>query len=250
MKGQAVVVTGGGGGIGQALVEGFAAEGADVVVADVDAGRAQLAAEMVGQMGGRGLAVQADLSHTADVNRVIDTALDAFGRVDVLCNNAGIVDGFHLADELDEGLWDRVMDINLKAAYLAVRRALPSMLERNYGVILNTASIAGLRGGRHGLAYTVSKHGLLGLTQSIAASFGDDGIRCNAISPGGVNTPILGTLRGDVPPRVQRMQARYANRPPRDEPSAIANLAVFLASDKAESINGVNIVVDRGWLVW
>jgi 3-oxoacyl-[acyl-carrier protein] reductase len=86
------------------------------------------------------------LSRAEDVNRVIDTALDAFGRVDVLCNNAGIPDGFHMADDLDESLWDRVIDINLKAAYLAARRVLPSMLERNHGVIINMASIAAVRG--------------------------------------------------------------------------------------------------------
>jgi NAD(P)-dependent dehydrogenase (short-subunit alcohol dehydrogenase family) len=190
------------------------------------------------------------LSRAEDVNRVIDTALDAFGRVDVLCNNAGIPDGFHMADDLDESLWDRVIDINLKAAYLAARRVLPSMLERNHGVIINMACIAAVRGGRSGLAYTVSKHGLIGLTQSIAATFGGDGIRCNAISPGGVNTPIIEaaweTSRG-IPSRIQSV---FADRPPRDEPSAISDLAIFLASEKATSINGVNILVDRGWLTW
>ena len=192
----------------------------------------------------------ANVASEADVDRMIATATSTYGRLDILCNNAGVMDLMMPAHEASVELWDRVIAINLTGPFLACRRAIPLMLEQGGGKIINTASEAGLRGGTAGTPYTVSKHGVVGLTKSIAFHYGDRGIRCNAICPGGVSTAI-GIGRGTpseaglkkIQPIISPwLGSRIA------QPEEQAAVVAFLASDEASYINGAILPVDNGWL--
>jgi NAD(P)-dependent dehydrogenase (short-subunit alcohol dehydrogenase family) len=192
--------------------------------------------------------VRANVTVQADVERLV-AAANELGRLDIVCNNAGIMDRFLPAGEVTDDLWQRVLDVNLTGPLRLVRAALPLLLQNGHGVIINIASVGGLAGGRAGAAYTASKHGLIGLTKNIAATYGSDGLRCVAIAPGGVNTGIpLGgepSERGfGALNRVMPSNIRMA------EPAELANVATFLASDEASFINGTVITADGGWLAF
>jgi NAD(P)-dependent dehydrogenase (short-subunit alcohol dehydrogenase family) len=222
-------------------------EGALVVVSDRDRDRVRETVKAIDVAGGKSVGVVGDVTKPADADRFVGTAIEAGGRIDVLCNNAGVMDRRLGAHEVDEDLWDRVLGVNLTGPYLMARRAIPIMLERKAGVIINTASVAGLRGGRAGAAYTASKFGLIGLTQSIAAFYGRDGIRCNAICPGSVATNITADS-GELSALGVRTFEAVGYRPPQAQPADIAAVALFLASAQSGYINGATIVVDGGLL--
>lgn len=245
-EGSSVIVTGGGSGIGLSTVLQFAQAGARVVVADIDATRADEAVRQVGDLGGAAVAVAGDLGEQSVVDRVVATAVDAFGGVDVLVNNAGIMDEMDGPQETSDAVWERVIRINLTAPFLLTRAVLPLMLAKGKGAIVNTASEAGLRGSAAGTAYTVSKHGVIGLTKSTAIHMRDKGIRVNAVAPGGVATNI----EVHIDPEHAGIAAlgpymvgigRVA------DPSELASVIVFLASDAASNVNGVILPVDNGW---
>lgn len=241
LKDRVAVVTGAGSGIGLAITQRFVSEGAAVVGADVaDDHLARLAA-----LGGV-TAVRANVTSPADMDRLVEVAA-AQGRLGILVNNAGIMDGFRPVTEVTDEVWERVLAVNLTGPMMLTRAALPTMLAAGGGVIINISSIGGLVGGRAGAAYTASKHGLIGLTKNIAATYGSDGIRCVAIAPGGVNTGI--PLGGEPSERGYATLSKTLQANPRmGEPEEIANLAAFLASDQASFINGSVIVADGGWL--
>jgi NAD(P)-dependent dehydrogenase (short-subunit alcohol dehydrogenase family) len=187
---QVVLVTGAASGIGRALVQRFVAEGAAVVAVDiVETTLRALVAELE-QQGAKVTACVANVASDTDVASMLATTTSAYGRLDILCNNAGIMDLMMSAADLPLDLWERVLSVNLYGPFLACRRAIPLFLEQGGGSIVNTASEAGIRGGAAGTAYTVSKHGVVGLTRSIAFHYGERGIRCNAVCPGGVATAI------------------------------------------------------------
>ena len=247
LRDRSAVITGAGSGIGAAMAAVFAKAGARVVACDLVAERVERVAREIVEGGGSAVAVAGDVTRGADADRFLKAALDLSGRVDIVCNNAGIMDRRMPVGEVGEELWNKVLAVNLTGPYLLCHRAVNLMLEANPpgGVIVNTASVAGLRGGRAGAAYTASKHGLVGLTQNIAATYGPDGIRCNAICPGGVATQIM-----DVGPPSERgsRMYQYIYRPEATDPVNIANLALFLASDAAVFINGSAVVADGGML--
>jgi NAD(P)-dependent dehydrogenase (short-subunit alcohol dehydrogenase family) len=224
----------------------FAAEGAKVLVADVNAETAKAVVAEIEASGGAAVAVTGDLSEPEVVDRVVGTAVETFGGIDVLVNNAGIMDRMSAVVDVTDAEWERVIRVNLTAPFLLTRAALPHMLAKGKGAIVNTASEASLRGSASGTAYTVSKHGVAGLTKSVAVMYRENGIRANAIAPGGTATNIafdidpashgpaaLGPYRGNV--------GRVASA---DEQAAAI---VFLASDAASNINGVILPVDNGW---
>lgn len=242
------VVTGAASGIGRALVTQFVAEGAAVVAVDIaEEALQQVVAEWQAQ-GGRATACVANIAVDADVERMLNTAIASYGQLDILCNNAGIMDRMTPAADVPLDLWERVLAVNLTGPFLACRRAIPLMLQRGGGSIVNTASEAGFRGGAAGTPYTVSKHGVVGLTRSIAFHYGDQGIRCNAVAPGGVETAIgvggmpheagltrvMGAIKGIV--------GSFAAKP-----EQIASVIAFLASDEASNVNGVILPADHGW---
>jgi Dehydrogenases with different specificities (related to short-chain alcohol dehydrogenases) len=251
LDGKAVIVTGGGSGQGRAASLLFAEEGANVLVADWNEKAAHEVADLIVARGGRAIAVHTDVSNEEHVKRMIATAQDAYGRVDVLFNNAGI--GFSarsryaMAGVVDTpaGDWDAVLGINLKGVALGCKHVLPVMAAQGGGAIVNNASINGLVAMTGADAYTASKGGIVALTRVLAADWGPKGIRVNCICPGGVNTPMIAEVLGDPAfadgMRAQAPLGRVA------EPEEIARVAVFLASDAASYVTGVILPVDGGW---
>lgn len=243
---RSVIVTGAGSGIGRATALAFAQVGARVLVADLNAASAEETVAAVRAEGGEAVAVVGDLSDPAVVEQVVATALDAFGAVDVLVNNAGIMDRMSAAHETEDAEWERVIRINLTAPFLLTRAVLPHMLEAGRGAIVNTASEASFRGSAAGAAYTASKHGIAGLTKSLAVMYRDKGIRANAIAPGGTVTNIqVNVAEGAMGPRTLGAYMGNVGTPAEAETQAAAIL--FLASDAARNVNGVVLPVDGGW---
>lgn len=248
LDGRVAVITGAGSGIGRAMATAFVAAGARVLAVDLSAERLAETRAHAGDPEALEPHV-ADAADEAAIAGMLAAAEARFGPVDILCNNAGILDRMAPLDETDNALWHRVVGVNLTGPFLACRAALPGMLARGRGVIVNTCSIAGLLGGRAGIAYTATKHGLLGLTRSIAATYGDRGIRCNAVSPGSVKTDLAAGVEPSAAGWALR-QKGLATRPPQAVPEEIAPVAVFLASDEARYVNGANIVADAGWTAY
>ena len=225
----------------------FAERGCTVVVVDVISERVDQVVKELRNASGRVTGKVVDLSIKAEVDKMIDDALKAYGRVDILCNNAGIMDGARPAVETSDDVWEKVLAVNLDAPFRASRRVIPSMIARGGGVILNTSSIAGFFGGRAGAAYTVSKHGLIGLTRSIAASYGAKGIRCNALVLGAVNTAIGVGSSNPSPLGMETLEKTLATLPRAGDPDEVAKFALFLVSSDSSLVNGSCLVADAGW---
>jgi NAD(P)-dependent dehydrogenase (short-subunit alcohol dehydrogenase family) len=189
--------------------------------------------------------LQANVTSQTDIDKLVETA-QSLGSLDIVCNNAGVVDRFMPVDEVTDEVWEHVFAVNLTGPMLLCRAAVPIMRKAGHGVIINISSAAGLRGAAAGAAYTSSKHGLIGLTKHIAATYVSDGIRCVAIAPGGVNTNLS---LGGAPSQLgyATLQKILAFNPRVGEAVEIASVAVFLASDEASFINGAIIPVDAGW---
>ncbi|WP_151770662.1 SDR family NAD(P)-dependent oxidoreductase [Streptomyces abyssomicinicus] len=246
LAGKSVIVTGAGSGIGRAAALRFAAAEAKVLVADLNAETARETVELVEAAGGTAVAVAGDLGDQSVVDQVVDTAVEQFGTVDVLVNNAGIMDRMSAAADVSDAEWDRVIRVNLTAPFMLTRAVLPHMLAAGGGAIVNTASEAGLRGSAAGAAYTASKHGVIGLTKNLAVMYRGKGIRANAVAPGGVATNIKVEAEqgahgpATIAPYFQNIGAVTTAE---DQAAAI----VFLASDAAAGINGAILPVDSGW---
>lgn len=246
LKNSSVIVTGGGSGIGRAAALQFGALGAKVLIADIDEKRANTVVEEIRTAGGTAIAVVGDLSDQAIVDQVVNTAIKTFGSLDVLINNAGIMDSMGGTEEVSIAEWNRVIQVNLTAPFMLTHAALPHMLSKGKGAIVNIASEAGLRGSAAGTAYTVSKHGIIGLTKSGAVLYRNKGVRVNAVAPGGTRTnivvnPVPGTEGPAVIGTYMGNVGRIA------EADEIAAAIVFLASDAASNISGAILPVDSGW---
>lgn len=250
LDGKVALITGAGSGVGRATANLFAKNGSSVIVVDLLPDRVNQVVAEVKAAGGRATGMVMDLSVGTEAERMVDEALNSFGRVDVLHNNAGIMDGVRPVAETPDDVWEKVMNININAPFRASRRVIPSMLKQGGGVIVNTASVAGLFGGVAGAAYTVSKHALIGLTRNTAAFYGSKGIRCNAMVLGAVNTNI-GVGSAQPNPLGMDQLGKVASLIPRvAEPSEIAELALFLASSRSSYINGSCVTIDGGWTVF
>jgi len=238
-----VAVTGAGAGMGAATAELFAAHGARVVVVDVDGEAASGTAERIEADGGTAIAVTADVSSAEDVQGFVDRAVEAFGRLDVLHNNAGIPQASTPVEDVEEATWDRIQDVNLKSAFLGAKYAVPHLREHE-GVILNTASTAGIRP-RTGLsAYSASKGGMIALTKQLAYELAEDGVRVNAICPVATDTDMLPDFASDGLSVADMAETIPLGR--LAAPDDIAQAAVFLASSNAEMITGTALEVDGG----
>ncbi|MEU1510946.1 glucose 1-dehydrogenase [Streptomyces sp. NPDC005811] len=246
LEGRSVVVTGAGSGIGRATALAFAAEGARVVVADLNADGAAAVVKEIEEAGGTAVAVTGDLSEQSVVDEVANTAVERFGGVDVLVNNAGIMDRMSALADVTDAEWERVIRVNLTAPFLLTRAVLPHMLAAGKGAIVSTASEAGLRGSAAGAAYTASKHGIVGLTKNLAVMYRSKGIRANAIAPGGTKTAIV--VEADQAAHgPAALGPHFVNVGRLAEAEEQAAAIVFLASDAASNINGVVLPVDDGW---
>jgi NAD(P)-dependent dehydrogenase (short-subunit alcohol dehydrogenase family) len=249
LTGKVAVITGAGSGMGLAMARLFAAEGASVVAGDWHQQRLDEAVASIQADGGTICGLQGNIADRETAEQLVDQAVSSYGRLDILCNNAGVMDYMHGVGELADDVWRRVLSINLDGPMFTSRRALPHMLQQGSGSIINIASTAGISGGAAGAAYTASKHALVGLTRNTAWMYAQRGVRCNAICPGGTKTNIGESMAPDRIDQVgmARAGAYSALIPAMLEPGDIAALALFLASDASRMINGAIIPADAGW---
>jgi NAD(P)-dependent dehydrogenase (short-subunit alcohol dehydrogenase family) len=249
LDGQVAVITGAASGMGRAMARRFAAEGARLVLADLQTEKLEKVAGELAEAGHEVAYEVVDVSEAADVERLIGRAHSDFGGVDTLCNNAGILDNLTPLHDTDEALWDRLIGVNAKGPFLASRLAVKLMMDQGGGSIINTASAAGNHGGRGGAAYTASKHAVVGLTKSIAWFYGPHNIRCNAICPGAIMTAMASSFTPHAE-GFERYSKHFPTVPPFGKARDIADVAVFLASDEARYVNGAVIPVDGGWVAY
>jgi NAD(P)-dependent dehydrogenase (short-subunit alcohol dehydrogenase family) len=235
-----VVVTGAASGIGAEVARLFVEQGAQVLAADLDPTNVPAGAAPF----------EADVSLEADVNAMVDAALNEFGRVDILCNNAGI-GSVHdvLGCSVDE--WDRLFAVNVRGVFLGTKAALPSMLERGFGVIVNTASVAGMMGLRDRAAYCASKGAVISLTQQVAVQYAGTGVRCNCVCPGTVDSPWVGRLLDQADDPAAARERLVARQPlgRLGQPTEVATAILYLASDDASFMTGTSLVIDGGMTV-
>ena len=244
-KNKVVVITGAGSGIGRVMAQRFAAEGAKVAVVDWLGDRAESVAGEIATAGGVTSAFRADVSAAPEVESMVAAVGSRLGPVDVLVNNAAIADGDDVL-QIDDATWDHDVAVVLKSVFLCSKAVLPSMIERRGGVIVNITSVNGLSAlGNE--AYSAAKAGVINLTQGIAVRYGTHGIRCNAIAPGTIRTPIW-QERIDRDPVVFQRLVKWYPLGRVGEPDDIANAAMFLASDEAAWITGTVLRVDGGLL--
>lgn len=237
------IVTGAGSGIGRAIAELFAQEGASVVVDDRYGERAEETVQRIKNAGGAALAVEADVSKKAAVEAMVAQTVVAYGRVDILVNNAAVGTGDDIL-QIEEADWDAGLAIVLKSVYLCCKAVLPGMIERRSGAIVNIASVNGLTGlGEE--AYSAAKAGVINLTQNMALKYGRFNVRANVICPGTIQTPIWQTQLEKDPDIFERLTPWYPLGRI-GQPEDIAKAALFLASDESAWITGVTLPVDGG----
>lgn len=249
LTGKTAIVTGAASGMGKAIAELFAQEGANVIVADINADAINVVVEEIKAAGGQATGSVTNVADEDATKAMIQLATTTYGSLDVLVNNAGILDNFTPAGELSTEVWNRMLAVNLTGPFIASREAINIMEQQeNGGVIINNASVGGLFGARGGAAYIATKHGLVGLTKNIAATYGMFGkVRCNAIAPGGVETNIQKTITAPSPLGLKALGG--VGNAPVAKPQQIAEVALFLASDSSSFVNGDVIKADGGWTV-
>lgn len=249
LKGKVAIVTGAASGIGRASAIAFAAEGAQVAVVDIDNERGAETAARIAAKGGQAVFACTDLRSEAAIGRMVEETAARWGRIDILFNNAGVVLVRPL-EETTEEEWDRVMSINVRAAFLAIKQVVPHMRRMGGGTILNTGSVGSFVGQLGTPVYSASKGAIALLTKSLALDYGRDGIRVNCICPGITDTPMLREHMGHGAEGEARIRARLSRVPTGEIlcPEDIARAAVYLVSEDSAGITGILHVVDGGFL--
>jgi NAD(P)-dependent dehydrogenase (short-subunit alcohol dehydrogenase family) len=244
MRDHSAIVTGGSTGIGEATAKRFAEDGANVVVADVNVEEGEATVADIEADGGEATFVETDVSDPADIDAMVEMAVETYGGLDYAVNNAGIEgDNAPLADQ-SLGNWERVIDVNLESVFLGMRAEIPAMLADGGGAIVNTASIAGLVGFQDISPYVASKHGVIGLTKSAALEYSGQGVRVNAICPGVIDTPMV--ANADQEQIDQVAAATPIGR--LGVPAEIGDAAVWLCSDEASFVTGESFTIDGGYV--
>lgn len=248
LTGKVAIVTGAASGMGKAISEMYAKEGASVVLADYNlTGVESVAQEIVGE-GGKAIAVKADVSQLLDVENMIERAISEFGSLDILVNNAGIMDGFEPVGEITDEKWDHIFEVNTKGVMRAMRKAINYWLENDKkGNIINVISTGGLNGAHAGVAYGASKHAVVALTKNTAFMYAPKNIRVNGIAPGAVATNISANMSTVSELGMSRAGLAHSVIPTTGTSEDIGAVAVFLASDDTAFVNGAIIVADGGW---
>ncbi len=247
LTGKTIIVTGAGSGMGEAMAKLFAQEGARIVAADIRLETVERVVSDIKAAGGEAIAVVSDIANPSAARELIKQIIDAYGKLDVLVNNAGIMDGMEGVEDISDERWDHVFAVNTTGTMRLMREAVKHFKEVKGGVILNNISIGGLNGARAGAAYTASKHAVIGLTKNTAFFYAGEGIRCNGIAPGAVETNIGQSMTNLNEFGMGRAMLGMGLNPRTGQPDEIAKLALFLVSDEASFINGAIVVADGGW---
>lgn len=245
LKNKIAIITGGGSGIGRSTCLLFAQEGAKIVVADYVADGGSETVRQIKAAGGEASFVLTDVAKSADVQNMIATTVKTYGRVDILFNNAGIEGPSSKLANYKEEDWDRVIAIDLTAVYLGMKYVIPEMLKQGGGVIISTASVAGIVGFPGSGAYSAAKAGVINMTRMVALEYADKNIRVNCICPGIIDTPMVDRVVGGRP-KERVVKAEPVGRLGR--PEDIANAALFLASDESSFATGAPFIIDGGYV--
>jgi len=244
LQGRTALVTGGATGIGRAIVQRFAREGALVVVADInDAAGAKIAEEVGGRF------VRCNVRSAEDAKAAVTDVASAYGKLDILVASAAHTGGFHSVSEMPEDEWDDVLDISLRGVFFAAKYAAQAMKEQRSGSIIHISSVEGMTGAANHAAYVTAKSALFGLTRSMAIDYGHHGIRVNAISPGIIDSGRADLERGKRDPERMKFWREMTVLDRLGKPEEVASVAAFLASNDASYITGQNIAVDGGWTI-
>ena len=249
LENKVVLLTGASAGIGRDTALLFAKEGAKVVAVARREERLKEIAEQSKDLAGEIVAFKADISKQEDIDKMVDFTMDKYGKIDVLVNNAGVMDNFEPVTEVTDEDWDKIISINLTAPMKTLRKVLPIMVKQEKGSIVNVSSLGGLFGARAGASYTASKFALTGLTKNTAYMYMEQGVRCNSIHPGGVETEITDNLKPSEF-GMDRVMKGIANNLRSGSGEEIANIALFLASDESSFVNGATITADAGWTAY
>ena len=257
-NGRMAVVTGAGSGLGRVIAQMLATRGAAVAAIDIDGVSATETAQLITAAGGRAAGYQADVSQASAIDAAVTAAIRDLGALEIMVNNAGILDGYFNVDEMDEQVWRRVLDIDLTSVFLGCKRALKEMLPRRRGRIVNMASVAGLNGTGGGPAYIAAKHGVVGLTRQMAVVYSARGITVNCVCPGPILTGLRQHSQQILGPDVPDMSGRgvavndeqirgLIPAGTRGTADDVAAAVCYLASDEAGYVTGHSLVVDGGW---
>ena len=241
LKDKIAVITGSGMGLGQEMALLFNREGARVVIFDINETAGRETVRQIREQGGKAIFVRGDVSNPDDATKLIDDAVDAYGRVDILVNNAGVQVEKNVPDTT-EAEWDNVLGVNLKGTFLCSKAAIPEMRRQGGGSIICISSISGLTGQPNQASYNASKHGVIGLVRCMAYDHAQENVRVNAICPGSMNTPMAANIPEEhlAPYRKASLLERFA------EPIEVAYAALYLASDESSYVTGSVMVVDGG----
>ncbi len=249
LDGRVAIVTGGARSVGAAFAKGMAAEGAKIVIADIDSADDVLG--IIRQAGGEAMAVPTDVTDEASCENMVAETVGAYGKLDILVANAGL--WVHLerqnALEIDTETWDRVMSVNIRGVWLSAKAAIPAMQANGYGKIINMTSGRAFKGGVGMLHYDASKGAIISMTRSLAREWGDAGIRVNAIAPGAVDTEISLALADDAQ-RARREKTPQTRAQARRRPEDLVGTCLYLASGASDFMSGNTIVVDGGAEFW
>jgi NAD(P)-dependent dehydrogenase (short-subunit alcohol dehydrogenase family) len=253
LDGKVTLITGSASGIGKEAAILFAREGASVVIADKNTEGGEEAARHICGAGGEAISCRSDISLSRDVQAMIQTAIASYGRLDILCNNAAIVPKPNVLADQPEESWGPVVDVNLRGVFLAMKYAIPLMIEQGGGVILNTASAQAVVGVPNVSPYAATKGGIISLTRTAAVEYAKHNIRINCVAPGMVNTPMLRGASAEMPP--DSVEAKAMTEMPQQliplgriaEPDEIARAMLFLVSDDSSYVTGHILVVDGGF---
>lgn len=242
-KGRVVMVTGGGSGIGEITCEILAARGAKVAVVDFDLTAAEHVASRIQAQAGGAIAIQADVTQSAAVDRAVQQVLKRWSGLHLAVNNAGIPSPKAAVADTDPTVWNRVLDVNLTGIFYCLRSEIPAILASGGGAIVNISSILGLNGMAGRAAYVAAKHGVVGLTKSAALDYAETGLRINAVAPGYVDTPLLKNRTADERKSIAQMHPMGKMA----EPHEIAEVIAFLLSARASFVTGQTYLVDGGY---